>query len=90
MAYDYDLAEKQYTQANTGREDYIGWMGYGGSTMQWNHKLKIGFGYVPFNLAPLDFSNTRALKLQKIISQIAKGEPVVIEKVNEKSKYNIF
>ena len=32
------------------RIGYYGWDGLGGSVMQWNPDLKIGFGYVPTRL----------------------------------------
>ena len=42
-----------------GREDWVGWMGYGGSVFQWHPEDKIGMGYVPFDLLDLDFVNKR-------------------------------
>lgn len=71
-----------------GREGFIGWMGLGGSVMQWHLELKIGFGYVPSDFNYLDFNNTRAAKLQNIVMQCVKGEtPDILE--DEKS-CNIF
>ena len=48
------------------REGFYGWMGYGGSVLQWHPELKIGFAYVPSLLHPLDARNTRGAELQKI------------------------
>jgi hypothetical protein len=44
---------------NLGREGFYGWFGVGGSVMQWNPELKIGFGYVPFEYNILDSCNAR-------------------------------
>ena len=52
-----------------GREGFIGWMGFGGSVMQWNPELKIGFGYVPFDFNYLDRYNVRGSQLQKIVKE---------------------
>ena len=46
-------------QMNLGREGFYGWFGVGGSVMQWNPELKIGFGYVPFEYNILDSCNAR-------------------------------
>ena len=45
--------------ANEGRDGFIGWMGYGGSVMQYHPEEKIGFGYVPFNFCDVDAVNKR-------------------------------
>ena len=34
---------------NSRRDGFIGWMGAGGSILQWHPELKIGFGYNPFD-----------------------------------------
>jgi len=47
-------------------EGYVGWMGIGGSSMQWNVEHKLGFAYIPTNLSKFDFSNHRAARIQKI------------------------
>ena len=52
-----------------GREGFIGWMGFGGSVMQWHPELKIGFGYVPFDLNILDRKNVRGAELQRIVKE---------------------
>ena len=31
------------------RDGWMGWMGFGGSVMQWHPELKIGFAYNAFN-----------------------------------------
>ena len=56
-----------------GREGFIGWMGFGGSVMQWHPELKIGFGYVPFDLNYLDRRNVRGAALQKIVVECVKS-----------------
>jgi hypothetical protein len=48
-----------YVNCNKGREGYFGWFGYGGSVMNFNPELEIGFGYVPFNFVDIDMVNKR-------------------------------
>lgn len=52
-------------------EGYVGWMGIGGSSMQWNPEHKIGFAYIPTDLSKFDFSNNRAARIQSICVEIA-------------------
>ena len=61
-----------------GREGFIGQMGFGGSVIQWHPELKIGFGYVPFDLNILDRRNIRGAILQKAVKEC-------VIKLNEKS-----
>ena len=49
---------------NTGREDFYGWMGLGGSIFQWNPDSDIGFAFVPTSLHLLDFLNERGKTYQ--------------------------
>ena len=56
------------------RNGYYGWYGFGGSTMQWEPSLKIGFGYTPTLVQWYDFQNTKAAKLQKLVSDCAKKQ----------------
>ena len=51
------------------RKGYHGWMGYGGSIFQWEPELQIGFGYVPLDLFPLDFMNTKGSTIQKAMRE---------------------
>ena len=53
---------------NQGRKGYVGWMGLGGSVMQWHPELSIGFGYA-MNLLEITPSNERADCLQEIVVQ---------------------
>eukprot|EP00927_Polykrikos_kofoidii_P077744 TRINITY_DN7465_c0_g1_i4.p1 TRINITY_DN7465_c0_g1~~TRINITY_DN7465_c0_g1_i4.p1 ORF type:complete len:451 (+),score=47.32 TRINITY_DN7465_c0_g1_i4:70-1422(+) len=46
------------------RRGWVGWMGYGGSVMQWHPETVMGFGYA-MNLLEPCFVNARALQLQK-------------------------
>ena len=48
------------------RTGYYGWMGYGGSVFQWHPELKIGFAYLPSLLQPMDMTNLRGARLQKV------------------------
>ena len=47
------------------RDGFVGWMGFGGSVMQWHPELKIGFAYIPTCLHWYDLENCRGGKLQK-------------------------
>jgi len=53
-----------------GRMGYVGWMGLGGSVMQWQPKNRIGFGYA-MNLLELSPSNERARALQGAVAVCA-------------------
>ena len=44
---------------NQGREGFYGWMGLGGSILQWHPRLDIGFAFVPTSLHVLDLLNER-------------------------------
>jgi len=54
-----------------GRDGYTGWMGLGGSVMQWHPRLKIGFAYVPTLLTWVDLNNNKARLLQEEVSRCA-------------------
>jgi len=49
----------------SGRNGFVGWMGFGGSVMQWHPRLNLGFGYTCTLLTWWDLANTKARKLQK-------------------------
>jgi len=53
------------------REGYYGWMGFGGSILQWHPELNIGFGYVPTNLAWWEF-NEMSGRLQQAVIECVK------------------
>ena len=55
------------------RNGYFGWHGIGGSVMQWDPNLNIGFGYTPTLFQWYDPQNTKAAKLQKIASDCTKN-----------------
>ena len=50
---------------NHGRHGFYGWMGLGGSVFQWHPEHKIGFGYVPTSLFPVDIFNERGKAYQE-------------------------
>ena len=52
---------------NKGREGYYGWMGYGGSVVQWHPELKIGFAFIPTLMSGVEMVNQRGAVLQKIV-----------------------
>lgn len=49
----------------SGRHGFIGWMGFGGSVVQWHPGVKMGFGYTCTLLTWWDLANTKARKIQK-------------------------
>ena len=58
---------------NGNHYGYYGWKGYGGSIMQWNPELKIGFAFVPTFLNQVtDPSNKRGGLLQKLVVECLK------------------
>ena len=50
---------------NTGREGFVGWMGFGGSIFQWHPRHDIGFAYVPTSLHVFDILNERGKAYQR-------------------------
>jgi CubicO group peptidase (beta-lactamase class C family) len=52
---------------NEGREGFYGWMGFGGSILQWHPELDIGFAFVPTSLHVLDLFNERGKAYQEEI-----------------------
>ena len=47
----------------TNRHGFYGWFGIGGSVLQWNPELKIGFAYVPSDMSLWDPVNNRGARL---------------------------
>jgi len=52
-----------------GREGFMGWMGFGGSVLQWHPDKKIGFGFCSSLVDITDMNNNKATKLQKAVQQ---------------------
>ena len=52
-----------YSNLNSGREGFIGWIGFGGSVMQWHPECKVGFAYVPFDYIDVDAANKRGAEI---------------------------
>ena len=52
---------------NQNREGYYGWMGYGGSVVQWHPELKIGFAFIPTLMSGVEVTNERGAVLQQIV-----------------------
>jgi len=71
---DYIDDNKNERILKSGRDGFVGWMGMGGSLMQWNPKLNIGFGYTCTLLTWWDLSNSKARKLQKEVVACARRE----------------
>eukprot|EP00092_Neocalanus_flemingeri_P004302 GFUD01004625.1.p1 GENE.GFUD01004625.1~~GFUD01004625.1.p1 ORF type:complete len:457 (+),score=129.58 GFUD01004625.1:76-1446(+) len=64
----------------SGRNGFVGWMGFGGSVMQWHPRLNLGFGYTCTLLTWWDLANTKARKLQKEATRCA----VLVKQEKEK------
>ena len=54
--------------AGTGRDGWVGWLGIGGSVLQWHPGCKIGFGFAS-NAMHLIPTNERAAGLQEQVKQ---------------------
>ena len=52
---------------NGNREGFYGWLGYGGSIVQWHPELKIGFAFVPTLINGIEIGNERGAALQQIV-----------------------
>jgi CubicO group peptidase (beta-lactamase class C family) len=55
---------------NQGREGFYGWMGLGGSIIQWHPEHQVGFAYVPTSLNVLDLVNERGKSYQSEVLNI--------------------
>jgi len=53
----------------SGRQGFIGWMGFGGSIFQWHPGHHIGFGYSSTLIDSTDMNNNKGLKLQRTVLQ---------------------
>ena len=62
---DYEDDKMGERVLKSGRAGFVGWMGFGGSVMQWHPGLDMGFGYTCSLLTWWDLANTKARKLQK-------------------------
>ena len=62
---DYEDDKMGERVLKSGRAGFVGWMGFGGSVMQWHPGLDMGFGYTCTLLTWWDLANTKARKLQK-------------------------
>ena len=51
------------------RKGFVGWMGLGGSAMQFHPDLEIGFGYCMTEMAQLMDANSRSWWLQEALLQ---------------------
>ena len=69
---DKNLTKEINEQANNKRDGWYGWMGFGGSVLQWNPEHKIGFAYVPQDLFVCDLVNLRAAVLQELVMNAVK------------------
>lgn len=59
---------------NNNRNGFYGWHGYGGSVMQWEPELQIGFAFVPTKLHWYDLFNMRGAALQNAVKECVKAK----------------
>ena len=64
------------------RAGYYGWVGFGGSVMQWNPELNIGFGYIPSLLEWYEFNNHKGANLQQLVVECANAASKSLESRN--------
>ena len=64
---DISYISKLEQELYKNREGYYGWIGYGGSVVQWHPSLEIGFAFLPTYLNPTDLFNERGAVIQKIV-----------------------
>ena len=70
--YDPLVTDKLNHSLNNNREGWYGWVGFGGSVMNWHPELNIGFGYVPTDLLPFDAWNQRGAFIQKELEKVVR------------------
>eukprot|EP00122_Pirum_gemmata_P002963 Pgem_evm1s2676 len=58
------------TTLNKSRDGWTGWMGVGGSVVQWHNANRISFSYTP-NMLEVAFNNPRGMELQEIALECA-------------------
>lgn len=58
-------------KGGVGRDGYVGWMGLGGSVLQWHEEESIGFGYA-MNMMEVTPTNERARVLQQAVQECAR------------------
>jgi len=85
MFNDYADDVKAEGILKSGRNGFIGWMGFGGSVMQWHPQMNIGFGYTCTFLTWWDLANTKAGRLQKEATKCA----VLAKQEKEKKSSNV-
>ena len=66
LVFVYRVMPTQFSQGglNVYEDGWVGWMGLGGSLLQWHPDLNISFAFVPTFLDWSDLDNARAKTLQ--------------------------
>ena len=62
-----DVRPYEKDHINKNREGFYGWIGFGGSVVEWHPELKIGFAFIPTFLNALEVVNERGAVLQQIV-----------------------
>ena len=62
---------------NIYEDGWVGWMGLGGSLLQWHPELRISFAFVPSFLDWSDLDNARAKTLQVRLKVIVKNLRII-------------
>merc|ERR1719469_476843 len=71
---DFVFGNAGWCDFGPGREGFVGWMGMGGSVLQWHPQERIGFGYAMNLMEPIPW-NARALNLQTLVRSCARSAP---------------
>ena len=68
--YQFDGPEEEWGRNN--QNGFVGWVGAGGSVLQWHPELKIGFGYNPYTHNHMENAR-RGGRLQAVVKQCIQG-----------------
>ena len=70
--YEDDILSERVFKS--GRDGFVGWLGFGGSVMMWHPSRNIGFGYTVSLLTWWDLVNTNGRKLQKEVVKCVESQ----------------
>lgn len=74
LGMDFTFTNAGWCTFNRMRSGFVGWMGLGGSVLQWHPEARVGFGFAMNQLEPLLATGSRGLELQRTALHCAKAE----------------
>lgn len=74
LGMDFTFTNAGWCTFKKMRSGFVGWMGLGGSVLQWHPEARVGFGYAMNLLEPLLSTGQRGLELQRVALQCASAE----------------